>query len=318
MRERTPLRAAPRLTARSLLGTALLVVAALLSTPAVAAAPHTFYVSLGDSLAVGTQPDAHGSNHETAQGYVDVLGRRLASKVAPELALVKLGCSGETTAKMLYGAGCRNRAISQLTEAEGFLTSHRGAVALVTVGIGDNDVERCFHADGTLDRACVAAGLSEIRKNLPAIATRLRTAAGPGVALVGVTDYDQFLAFWLRGAGGRSAALTSVRLVSNLNQTVDSIYRSNGIVVADAAPRFATTDIGHAVALAGHGRVPQSVARICRLTWACSPAPIGMNDHANAAGYRVIADAVQASLERVAPQLFPRRQAHPRRPPRSH
>ena len=48
----------------------------------------------------------------------------------------------------------------------------------------------------------------------------------------------------------------------------------------------------HLAALAGHGRVPLAVRRICTRTWACSPAPVGFNDHANARGYRAIAATV--------------------------
>ena len=38
--------------------------------------------------------------------------------------------------------------------------------------------------------------------------------------------------------------------------------------------------------------MPLAVRRICTLTWACSPAPVGFNDHANARGYRAIAATV--------------------------
>jgi hypothetical protein len=34
------------------------------------------------------------------------------------------------------------------------------------------------------------------------------------------------------------------------------------------------------------------VALICEWTWECAPAPRGPNQHANPAGYRVIANAV--------------------------
>ena len=41
----------------------------------------------------------------------------------------------------------------------------------------------------------------------------------------------------------------------------------------------------------GLGSLPRNVARICEWTWECAPAPRGPNQHANPAGYQVIANA---------------------------
>ncbi len=54
---------------------------------------------------------------------------------------------------------------------------------------------------------------------------------------------------------------------------------------------FDTGDFGHAVTVAGVGPLPRNVARICQWTWECAPAPRGPNQHANPAGYQVIANA---------------------------
>src|SRR5215469_2392605 len=64
-----------------------------------------FYLSLGDSLSQGIQPGPTGQNGPTAQGYTDQLERMLLTRI-PELRLVKLGCSGETTATMIDGGIC--------------------------------------------------------------------------------------------------------------------------------------------------------------------------------------------------------------------
>jgi hypothetical protein len=45
------------------------------------------------------------------------------------------------------------------------------------------------------------------------------------------------------------------------------------------------------VRLAGVGRLPRSVATVCKLTWECAPAPQGPNEHANDLGYAVMATA---------------------------
>jgi lysophospholipase L1-like esterase len=281
----------------------LLSIALLLAVPAGAAPPRRYYVSLGDSLAVGAQPAPDGHDVPTSQGYADAVARRLGASV-PELRLAKLGCPGETTTTMLDQQPCAYGTGSQLAESEAFLAAHRGAVSLITINIGDNDIEGCFRKGGALDRACLSAGLAAVRANLPAIVARLRAAAGPRVPIVGVTDYDQFLAYWLRGAAGRRTARASIPVIARLNRTIDTIYGAGGVIVADAGAAFATADFAHAQQLAGHGRVPHDVAVICRLTWACSQPPVGMNDHANASGYRLLATVIESALDRARPRLL--------------
>jgi hypothetical protein len=52
-----------------------------------------------------------------------------------------------------------------------------------------------------------------------------------------------------------------------------------------------------AVAAATAGPVSRNVALICTWTWACARPPRGPSEHANSAGYRVIARAFgQADL----------------------
>jgi lysophospholipase L1-like esterase len=278
---------------RAAIGAAILTVCAW-SPWAGADVPSTYYVSLGDSLAQGWQPGPDGRMRRTAQGYVDYVASRLRTN-HPGLIGIKLGCGGETTASMISGGTCHYTNGSALREAEAFLRSHRGQVVAVSVGIGDNDVERCL-AGGSVNGACVKTEMGNIRARLPQIARRLRAAAGKHVPIAGLTDYDQFLAYWLRGARGRSFARSSVPVVLDLNRTADAIYRAAGVRPGDATHRFATTDLATTVPLAGHGRVPKAVARVCAWTWACSRPPIGFNDHANATGYRVLGQVVWQAL----------------------
>jgi hypothetical protein len=62
----------------------------------------SYYLALGDSLSVGVQPSAAGTDVPTGQGYPDQLAA-LLRPAHPGLRLVKLGCSGETTATMING-----------------------------------------------------------------------------------------------------------------------------------------------------------------------------------------------------------------------
>ncbi|MEO8689635.1 MAG: SGNH/GDSL hydrolase family protein [Solirubrobacteraceae bacterium] len=257
------------------------------------------YVSIGDSLAAGSQPDARGVDGPSGEGYADVLGRRL-KRAYPGLRTHRLSCGGADTRTLLAGgAGCQQRGEpGQLVQAERFLAGHPETV-LVTVNIGDNDVERCIHVNPpAVDVACLHRGEATIRRNLPVIARRLKAAAGPRTAIVGVLDYNQFLALWLDGGEGRAVARRSVRIIGSLNARMARIYRAAGVTVADAGVRFRTSDLTTRRARPGFGRVPLAVDRICRWTWACSDPPIGHDDHARATGYHEIAQAVLDALAR--------------------
>jgi lysophospholipase L1-like esterase len=287
----------PRLTT-GLLATAVSLLLALAAPASLGSAPPR-YVAIGDSLAAGSQPDASGVDGPSGEGYADVLGRRL-KRVYPGLRTHRLSCGGADTRTLVTGgAGCQPRGEpGQLVQAERFMAAHPETV-LVTVNIGDNDVERCVDTTPpAIDDACARRGLATVARNLPGIARRLKAAAGRHTAVVGVLDYDQFLALWLDGAAGRRVARRSVALIGRLNALMARIYAATGVLVADAGPRFATTDLRTRRTLPGHGRVPLAVQRICRWTWACSDPPIGHDDHARPAGYHEIAQAVLDALAR--------------------
>ncbi|MFD0329197.1 hypothetical protein ACFQZC_15970 [Streptacidiphilus monticola] len=61
-----------------------------------------YYVSLGDSLAAGYQPDVR---KDTDVSYTDQLYARLKQS-DPDLVHIKLGCSGETTGTLIDGGIC--------------------------------------------------------------------------------------------------------------------------------------------------------------------------------------------------------------------
>jgi lysophospholipase L1-like esterase len=253
-----------------------------------------YYLSLGDSLAQGVQPNSSGQSVETDQGYADDL---LAAGQAtfPTLRLVKLGCPGETTSTLVTGGICTYPLGSQLAQAVSFLHAHRGFVAFVTIDIGANDIDGCV-ADGEGNPACVDAAFASVSTNLPTILGKLRSAAGPAIPIIGMNYYDPFLAAWLQGTAGQTLAVESEQLAVQYNGVLDSIYGGAGSAVADVQDAFSTTDFTDMVSLPGIGGVPLNVARICEWTWMCAASPLGPNIHANTTGYEQIAEAFQTVL----------------------
>ena len=266
---------------------------ALGPAPASQSVAPPLYLALGDSLAAGMQPDTNGHDRPTSRATSTLSARSLA-RSHPSLQSQTLSCGGATAGTLLHGgAGCQpNGERGQLERAEDILGSHPEAV-LVTVNIGDNDIEVCIDDNtGSVDTACLKRGEARIRQALPEIAKRLRAAAPPSATVIGLVDYDQFLSLWLQGAKGRAAARRSLPIIRRLNQLAASIYRQAGVKVADATSRFATEDLSHPRALPGHGSVPHAVYNICTLTWACSPEPIGHDDHARPSGYYQLGQSI--------------------------
>jgi len=279
--------------------TAVTTVAMAGAAPALAAhktaTAHTYYLSLGDSLAQGVQPNSSGASVETNEGYANQLYTALHSS-NPTLKLVKLGCPGETTTTMINGGVCRYPGGSQLAGAEAFLRDHRdqgagqagqsqGRVLLVTIDIGANDPEQCGAQPGLTQLArCAVKDIPSAAARLSTIMTRLTAAAGPGVRIVGMTYYLPALAEWHDGLPGQLIARTAERLAAVYNRLLSNVYTSSGARVANVFGAFETADF-----TAGPQDVPRNVARLCQWTWACAAPPRGPNQHANQAGYQVIA-----------------------------
>lgn len=254
-----------------------------------------YYLSLGDSLAQGVQPGPSGQNAPTARGYPDQLAARLRG-VLPRLRLVKLGCSGETTTTMINGGICRYPAGGQLAQATAFLRSHRGEVALVTIDIGGNDPNSCvIGAPLSSIPGCMNTRMKRTERNLATILGRLRSAAGPQVLIVGMTYYVPELGLWLTGQGGRAIAGLTADFVAGADKMLVRRYHRYGARVADVFGAFRSADFASVTGLAGSGRgaraTPVNVTVVCALTWMCANPPRGPNEHANDAGYRVIARA---------------------------
>lgn len=272
----------------------VILVAALVTLPASAFARESttpvqrtqhYYLSLGDSLAVGVQPIGMPPFFETDEGYADQVYAALKAH-DPKLRLSKLGCGGESTVSMRFGSQLPEAAAScgspgfyrhryphktQLAEAVHFLRAHGKHVALVTIEIGGNDVTG-------------PSGVEPILANLPVILSELRKAAGPGVPIVGMNYFDPFLPLaWAEG--GLPAVQTEVDAVIDFNDLLEGLYHAAGNPVADVEQAFGVTDL---TLVDG---TPANVVRACAWTWICAPPPFGQDIHPNAVGYGAIAQA---------------------------
>ncbi|QNP75499.1 SGNH/GDSL hydrolase family protein [Streptomyces roseirectus] len=272
----------------------------VLSTPGLAAAQDaasakdaTYYVSLGDSIPAGYQPDV---DKDTRVAYTDQLYAQL-KKRTPGLKHIRLGCTGETTKSLISGGVCRYpNAKSQLDAALKAMAQHRGKVALVTISVGANDIKACVSSFGALDAKCLNKATPAMGRNLAQITGALHKAGTKNTRFVGSTYYNPFLATWLLGPAGQKSAKDSAPLMKAGNAGIAKVFRSTGFQVADLAGAFASDDFAHQVDVPGFGKVPRNVATICKLTWACTKT----DPHPNAAGHKLIAGTFAAVLSRPA------------------
>jgi lysophospholipase L1-like esterase len=260
-----------------------------------------YYLSLGDSLAQGVQPGPNGVDAPTGQGYPDELAAILRTQI-PDLRLVKLGCSGETTTTMIRGGICHYQAGSQLAQATEFLSSHRGQVALVTIDIGANDPNSCVLGQAVSYMfSCLSSRVTRIEHNVSTIMARLRSAAGPRVLIVGMTYYVPELGLWQTSPADRDIAILTEGFAAGANQLLTARYHRYGARVANVFAAFKSMDFsvrsGSARELGKAHATPPNVLRVCALTWMCAPRPRGPNEHANDAGYRVIAKAFWQAIK---------------------
>ncbi|MFD1825335.1 SGNH/GDSL hydrolase family protein [Mumia zhuanghuii] len=273
------------------------------ASPALAADPGPrYYVSLGDSLATGWQPDSRADEPETA--YTGRLYEKLKES-DPYLEHEAFGCAGATARSVLTGkhangnpGACAYDEGTQLAAAVTFLKEHPGQVAYVSVGIGANDVHPCVPAgaDGDDMLTCLTKRIQSVGADVSAIDAALREAGGAKPRYLGMTYYNPFLAGWV--GGNRALAELSVGVAQSLNDTITAANTKNGFVTADVAGTFSSND-KTLVDLPGYPeQVPLNVARVCGWTWMCSNGDI----HANDTGHQKIADAFVTALA-PKPQL---------------
>ncbi len=252
-----------------------------------------YYLSLGDSLSQGIQPDPSGGDIATTQGYPDQLTTLLRAAI-PGLRLVKLGCSGETTFTMIHGGVCKYPAGSQLAQATEFLRQHSGDVALITIDIGGNDPNSCVIGQAVSHiYGCLSSRIGQTVRNLAAILAKLRASGGSKVLIAGMTYYVPELGLW-KTMTGRALAILTEGFAAGGNHMIADKYHSYGARVADVFDAFKSADFANKGKTAKAD--PPNVTAICALTWMCAPRPRGPNEHANAAGYHVIAEAFYRAI----------------------
>jgi lysophospholipase L1-like esterase len=190
---------------------------------------------------------------------------------------------------MINGGKCRYASGSQLAAAAGFLHAHARRMFLVTLDIGANDPDSCITMPSAAKLAtCVGTSIPHATANLTTILTRLRRE-DPGARIIAMNYYLPALAQWRNGIIGRAFARVIALAAAGYNTLLANVYKGFGIRVADVFRAFHTTDFGHQVDVPGLGRLPRNVAAICQWTWECAAPPRGPNQHANQAGYQVIA-----------------------------
>jgi lysophospholipase L1-like esterase len=254
------------------------------------APPASYYLALGDSLSQGVQPNATGTSIKTPDGYASQLYAVLR-KHDPGLRLIDLGCPGETTATMIHGGICSYGGRSQLAAAVSFLRAHRSHMSLITLDIGANDPNPCVTQPSILKvMPCLGKAAMGTSANLTTIMTVLRPAAGHA-RIIGMNYYLPELAEWRNGFAGEALARVAELAAVGYNDLLARIYQRSGVRIADVFGAFHTADFASDVTVPGYGRLPRNVAAICRWTWQCAAPPRGPNQHANQAGYAVIARA---------------------------
>jgi len=255
-----------------------------------------FYLAIGGSSSLGFQPTgipAHNGKR-TDTGYANDI-EAMEAKKGTTLILRQVGCPGERAATMILSHdACYKGVGGQMTASLNYLKAKLDEKGLMTIDLGFNDVRACL-LGGVVNEGCATKGLAAVREDMPAIVRRLKAGAGPDVKIVGLLYEDPFLADYLYTGSGFNAANESLHVMAQLNAELTTVYRSDGIAMANVPGAF-KTDATNEVPLDHVGTVPQNVASACTLTWMCTKPPWGPDDHPNNAGYRAIALAIEGAL----------------------
>lgn len=244
--------------------------------------PKTYYVSLGDSLAFGAQP-----NGDWAHGYADQWFSEL--KTEGSKALVNYSCMDETTVTMING-NCPFRLFTrtqytppQLTAAVNFIKAHPGQVSPVSLDIGVNDIRPYIGTNICLayprlyaeHLATVDANLTQTI--LPALIQAVTNRSGIRTAEIVLVDYyDPY----------QNACPLSDAYIQELNQHLKADAAKLGVWFADIHADF------------NPGPIPDE--KLCVYTWMCTEEhnvhPSGGQPGEPGNGYLVITQAVEQAL----------------------
>jgi lysophospholipase L1-like esterase len=246
-----------------------------------------YYLALGDSVGMWNGD----------KSYPFLITSNEQSTLAG-LRLVDMACSGESTTTMLANSTCAPGG-SQYANAVSFLEAHRGAVALITLDIGGNDVVNCMNAANAA--TCFSDGVATMQKNLATILAGLRAAA-PGVPIVGMNIYNPLLGDWLAPGPPRALALAAATALMTLSADMEKAFAAAGAPVADVQGAFQSSELTTLVP-SPWGQVPVAVDRACSLLdIVCQPGQAeGFGDDPNDAGAAVIAKAFETVIGTLRP-----------------
>ena len=259
-----------------------------------------YYVSLGDSYAVGYQP---APTPGATGGYTAVVAE------ATRLKLVNFGCGGATTTSILEADGCvapygppaatdaaSYAGKTQAAAADEGFRRHRRDIGLITVTIGGNDVTAC--ASNANPVTCVAGVLGELGPHVTTLAKGLRAAAGPKVPIIGLTYPDVILGQWVYPPGQVNQGLATLSVTAFKTLINPELEKAYGSAKAKFIDITADTDayqpLTQTTTLAPYGAIPAAVAEVCNLTWYCQ---LG-NIHAKTVGYQLIGQKILAVYQK--------------------
>jgi hypothetical protein len=260
-----------------------------------------FYLSLGDSYAVGYQGDVKKTTHN---GFADQL-LPLARRKGYDFTLVNQGCGGATTTSMLQQKGCAPLALApgaanypnqtQVQAAVAFIKKNRARMGLVTISIGGNDVDVCIAQPDPL--TCVANNMKGAMTNLKSIVRQLRRAGGPSLRIVGTTYPDVLLGAWVRQDvfGANAFNLTTSSLTGfdkYVNPGLKKAYSSGHAKFVDVTRATGAYGPFDTTTLTPYGTIPTPVAKVCKLTFFCQFLDI----HMRTPGYGIIAKLIAGTL----------------------
>jgi len=209
--------------------------------------------------------------------------------------LTELGCPGESIATMLHGPDpCYVMPDTQLSDAIAFLRTHHNAVTLVSVDLGFNTLDVCFH-NLDIDLTCVTPKLVVLQRQLSQVMGTLTRVAGPHVFFVGVGHYNPYLTLSTKEGVSEVFAGNSVAALHMMNHAFAQVYGSFHVPMADVATAFHEEDI-RVVRISKKELSTVNVQYECKFTWMCAPKPYGPNIHPTDAGYAAIARAIVAVL----------------------
>jgi hypothetical protein len=286
--------------ASTLMLVAALLVAATAPTALATAPEETVYLSLGTSLAAGSQIDSEGNTTAgTGESYTDQLYQRVQGRIGADLQHVKLGCAGETTDQLLGGANvfgqpsaCAGSYLSGSQIGDALATIAGGDVVLVTIDIGANDIIQAQNVCGG-NAGCILAQIPVILGKVGQIVGTTR-AAGYGGPIVAMNYYNPQAAAgigYFPGLAGQHdpdpvLAQLSDALVQGFNGGLAQVYGLFGVMVADVYGAFNAGDFGDDKPMNG---IPDNVDVLCKLSYMCPEEGVKANIHLNKHGYRVLA-----------------------------